>query len=48
VSINFPGTISSVKGGTWTGSTANFDLGLADILSLEKSFSYEVNWTPFR
>jgi hypothetical protein len=44
VAIVFPGTISSVKGGTFTGASANFAIALADILVLENPLEYEVVW----
>jgi hypothetical protein len=44
VSIDFPGAVSSVKGGTFSGSTAVFNLALTDILVLENPLEYEVIW----
>ena len=43
-SVTFPGNISSVKGGTYTGRRADFDIPLLDLLVLETPLSYEVNW----
>jgi hypothetical protein len=43
-SVEFPGTITSVKGGTFSGRQANFDIPLLDILVLEVPLSYEVKW----
>jgi hypothetical protein len=43
-SISFPGPISAVKGGTWTGNRAGFDIPLADLLVLETPLVYEVRW----
>jgi hypothetical protein len=43
-SVEFPGTITSVKGGTFSGKQANFDIPLLDILILETPLSYEVRW----
>jgi len=43
-SIDFPGTITSVRGGTFTGRRANFDIPLLDLLVLETSLVYEVTW----
>jgi hypothetical protein len=43
-SINFPGTVRSAKGGTFTGRRADFDIPLLDLLVLETPLSYEVNW----
>ncbi|MDR2730579.1 MAG: hypothetical protein LBB81_06745 [Treponema sp.] len=42
--IDFPGQVSSVKGGTFSGSKAVFDIPLADLLVLETPLSYEVKW----
>jgi hypothetical protein len=44
VTIGFPGAISSVKGGTYSGASARFDIALADILVLETPLEYEVVW----
>ena len=43
-SITFPGTIRSVRGGTFTGRRADFDIPLLDLLVLETPLSYEVDW----
>jgi len=43
-SIEFPGTITNIKGGTFAGRRANFDIPLLDLLVLEKPLSYEVSW----
>jgi hypothetical protein len=43
-SIRFPGPISAVKGGSWSGSRAEFDIPLADLLVLETPLVYEVQW----
>jgi hypothetical protein len=43
-SINFPGQVTSVKGGTFSGRTASFDIPLPDLLVLENPLIYEVNW----
>jgi len=43
-SVNFPGVIQSVKGGTFSGRKADFEVPLLDILVLEKPLSYEVIW----
>jgi len=42
--VDFPGQITSVKGGTFSGKTANFDIPLLDLLVLETPLVYEVNW----
>jgi len=43
-SIEFPGTISSVHGGTFSGKKANFIIPLIDLLVLETPLIYEVIW----
>jgi len=43
-SVDFPGVIQRVKGGTFTGRRAEFEIPLPDILVLEKPLSYEVVW----
>lgn len=43
-SIEFPGIITAVKGGTFSGRRANFDIPLLDILVLESPLIYEVTW----
>lgn len=43
-SIDFPGNISSLRGGTSSGRRANFDIPLLDLLVLETPLSYEVVW----
>jgi len=43
-SVNFPGAIQRVKGGTFTGRKADFEIPLLDILVLETPLSYEVVW----
>jgi len=43
-SVNFPGAIQRVKGGTYSGRRAEFDIPLLDILVLETPLSYEVVW----
>jgi hypothetical protein len=42
--IEFPGTITSVKGGNFSGRTAEFDISLLDLLVLETPLVYEVRW----
>jgi len=43
-SIEFPGVITSIKGGTSSGKTAEFNISLLDIMVLETPLIYEVNW----
>ena len=42
--ITVPGTVKSVKGGTFTGREARFDIALVDLLVLEQPLSYEITW----
>jgi len=44
VSIEFPGAVTNVKGGKFSGKKAIFDIPLLDLLVLETPLSYEVNW----
>jgi hypothetical protein len=44
VSIGLPGAISSVKGGTFAGASAAFNMALVDILVLEDPVEYEIIW----
>jgi hypothetical protein len=43
-SIEFPGAISNVKGGTFSGRRAEFDIPFLDLLVLETPLIFEVNW----
>jgi hypothetical protein len=43
-SIDFPGPIRSVKGGSFSGNRASFDIPLLDLLVLESPLEYEVMW----
>ncbi|MDR2575212.1 MAG: hypothetical protein LBC52_02075 [Treponema sp.] len=43
-SVNFPGVIQRVKGGTYSGKRADFEIPLLDILVLETPLNYEVVW----
>jgi len=43
-SIDFPGIITNVKGGTFSGRRADFNIPLLDILVLETPVIYEVEW----
>jgi len=42
--IDFPGTISNIRGGTFSGRRASFDIPLLDLLVLETPLIYEVTW----
>jgi hypothetical protein len=44
LSIDFPGPISAVEGGTFSGRRAEFSLPLLDLLVLETPLRYEVRW----
>jgi len=44
LSVDLPGAVTSVKGGTFSGKKAVFDIPLLDLLVLETPLSYEVNW----
>ena len=43
-SLDFPGPVTAVKGGTFSGRRAAFDIPLLDLLVLETPINYEVNW----
>jgi hypothetical protein len=43
-SIDFPGPIQSVTGGTFSGRRAEFTISLLDILVLETPLRYEITW----
>jgi len=43
-SIDFPGVITRVKGGTFSGRRADFDISALDLLVLETPLFYEVQW----
>jgi hypothetical protein len=43
-SIDFPGQVANVKGGTFSGKRAEFNVPLLDLLVLETPLSYEVVW----
>jgi hypothetical protein len=44
VSIDFPGKVQSVKGGTFSGSRADFKIPLLELLVLETPLNYSVSW----
>jgi len=44
VTVEFPGAVTSAKGGSFSGKKATFDVPLLDFLVLETPLSYEVNW----
>jgi hypothetical protein len=43
-SIDFPGQITNVRGGTYSGRRAEFDIPLLDLLVLDTPLVYEVRW----
>jgi hypothetical protein len=43
-SIDFPGTVTAARGGTFSGRRADFDIPLLDLLVLETPQTYEVTW----
>jgi hypothetical protein len=44
IDLTVPGTIKSVKGGTFANNRAAFSIPLIDFLVLEKPVSYDVVW----
>jgi hypothetical protein len=44
--ITVPGTVTSVKGGSFSGREARFEIPLPDILVLETPLDYEITWRP--
>jgi hypothetical protein len=44
VVITFPGAISAVRGGTFSGNQARFEIPLTDLLVLNPPLRYEVSW----
>jgi hypothetical protein len=42
--ITMPAAVKSVKGGTYSGREARFDIPLVDLLVLEKALEYEITW----
>jgi hypothetical protein len=42
--ITMPGMVKSVKGGTYSGREARFDIALVDLLVLEQPLNYEITW----
>jgi hypothetical protein len=43
-SIDLPGQVQSVRGGTFSGRNAEFAIPLLDLLVLETPLSYEIRW----
>ncbi|MDR3167981.1 MAG: hypothetical protein LBT93_08555 [Treponema sp.] len=44
VSVDFPGSLQSVRGGKFSGRRAEFTVPLVDLLVLETRLEYEVRW----
>ena len=44
ISIDFPGTVTGAKGGTFSGKKVQFDIPLLDVLVMEEPLSYEASW----
>jgi hypothetical protein len=44
LSIDFPQNINSVRGGTFSGKRAEFDIPVLDLLALETPLNYEIIW----
>ena len=44
VTIELPGQVQSVRGGTFSGRNAEFAIPLLDLLVLETPLSYEIRW----
>jgi hypothetical protein len=44
--LEFPGTLTQVRGGTASGRRAEFELPLLDLLVLERPLVYEASWRP--
>jgi len=44
VSVDFPGSITNVRGGSFSGRRAEFNVPLLDLLVLETPLNYEVIW----
>jgi hypothetical protein len=42
--LDFPGSVSAVRGGSFQGSRVQFEVPLLDLLVLESPLSYEVTW----
>ena len=43
-SLDFPGNITSIRGGVYTGRRAAFDISLLDLLVAETPLIYEITW----
>jgi hypothetical protein len=44
IAVDFPGPVSAVEGGTFSGRRAEFSVPLADLLVLDTPLRYEVRW----
>jgi hypothetical protein len=43
-SIGFPGPITAIRGGAFSGNLAQFELSLLDLLVLESPMSWDISW----
>jgi hypothetical protein len=48
LTIDFPGPVEYISGGSYRGNRAEFKLPILDLLVLDESVVYEVRWTPWR
>ncbi|MDR0598788.1 MAG: hypothetical protein LBG84_01720 [Treponema sp.] len=46
VAVTFPGPVQSVRGGTFSGGEARFEIPLPELLTLEQPLDYEAAWKP--
>jgi hypothetical protein len=46
ISLDFPGQVRSVQGGSFSGRRVNFAIPLVKLLVLETPLNYEIRWTP--
>jgi len=44
LAVDFPGSVTSVRGGTFSGNRASFDIPLVELLVLETPMVFEVRW----
>jgi hypothetical protein len=44
ITITFPGAVTAVRGGTFSGTLARFEIPLTDLLVLNPPLHYEVSW----
>jgi hypothetical protein len=46
ISVDFPGSLTAVEGGIFSGRRAEFSLSLLDLLVLDTPLRYEARWQP--